>query len=703
MPAGYSAEFLSLGNFQLAWERILRGSNVQYKRYFTHLFPSYQFASQTILRDLVARIRQGHYSPSKSNTVYIPKPTRILRPITLVSLNDQVVYQAIANFIADKFRASLTPNYGIKTFGAQYAGRKSKFFYRPWEHGYSAFNSAIRSAYRRGKVILADFDLVSFFDLIDHKILRTVLERKVKNGETLDLLFECLEKWTAGNPNIISSRHGIPQGPEPSAFLADVFLHDFDEMSHHKVSYFRYVDDIKLLAKTWSPVRRALLRLDLQSKCLGLVPQAQKIDVRLITDIEAELKTIPSMIADTMGPSGQIVRGKYKIRRLERFLRRALERVGGKLRVRNETHFKFALYRMPKRRRILRLVKPLLHLRPDLSVVLGYYASQFRASREAALILHDAIKSDPVFDATAGDYVLALDVCTPRPVARRFKEAVSRLILRSEEKSTLLEVPARLFLCKISGKAASIDAVETEANPMTASRLIDFFLSKPQHASLSPKDLSNALRRFATQSTDEDLSRYCTYLLLSELKLIPGSPRPSGALLLEHLGYPVPPGTSLLTAFFRDVFGVRAALDWELLLGKKAHSESQRRAVLIRGKWSGSPSLMVTVIDNFNDLLLQRFSRRHPNLRLAFRRASGRHAIPDYGSWINHPAVVALLPRANPILVECHNLRLKAEIAHSTQKKTGKFTRAVTYKEREKLVLKLRLAYLEWLAEWAKI
>src|ERR1700735_2218362 len=122
MPAGYPSDFLNLRNFNLAWDRILRGSNGQYKRFFSHLYPSYQFAAPTILRDLIERVRLGHYSPSNSTTVYFPKPTRILRPITLISLNDQVVYQAIANFIADKFFKSLRANYGVKTFGAQYSG-----------------------------------------------------------------------------------------------------------------------------------------------------------------------------------------------------------------------------------------------------------------------------------------------------------------------------------------------------------------------------------------------------------------------------------------------------------------------------------------------------------------------------------------------------------------------------------------------------
>jgi hypothetical protein len=90
--------------------------------------------------------------------------------------------------------------------------------------------------------------------------------------------------------------HGIPQGPEPSAFLAECFLFRFDRMPFRGVVYLRYVDDIKLMAKDESAVRRALLRLDIESKHVGLVPQAQKIECRKVADLDELRKNIPSSV-----------------------------------------------------------------------------------------------------------------------------------------------------------------------------------------------------------------------------------------------------------------------------------------------------------------------------------------------------------------------------------------------------------------------
>jgi hypothetical protein len=697
-------EFLDLANFQLAWERVLRGSNTQYKRFYAHLFPSYNIASDAYLQDLVSRIRQGHYQPTKALTVYIPKPTRILRPITLLSLNDQVLYQAIANYIANRFFKSLRPQYGVRAFGALYAGSQSPFFYRPWKKAYRQFNATIRSSYLAGNTILGDFDLVSFFDLIDHKILRKILEQKVTNGEVLDLLCNCLEEWTSGNPRAYIRGHGIPQGPEPSAFLAEIMLASFDRAGYRDVTYLRYVDDIKLLAKDFSPVRRALLRLDLQAKRLGLVPQAQKIEVRRITDISAELKSVPSSIAGATNPRRTHPLTKRATRRLQRMLRNALAKRKGELTVKKETHFKFALHRLPPSKRVLRWIEPLYHSRPDLSGVLSRFASRFQNDRRASSLLYKTLKSDPVFDAAGGDYVLALDRCAPVREPKKYRKLVSRLMNRSEEKSVLLAVPCNLYVYKRSSSKFVALSLKTEPSAISAGQLINLLAFDPNHSSLSPLDLLSALRKFANASTDEDLGRYCTYLMLSELRKRPRSPGPAGALLLRYLGWSSPVArTSLLTSFFKDFFRLTTTLNWKSLLGSRAHSEAQRRTILLRGCWAGNPSIFVTVLDSFNDLLVQRLSLKHKTLRKPFRKAAGKYKIPDYGAWLKHSVVGATLSKSSPILIDAHDLRIRADIAHATDKKSGRFTRPVSYREKARLIKRLRTAYNELLTVWGTV
>jgi len=697
----YPSSFTHPGNFELAWRRITRGSNREYKRFFSHLYPSYRIALRTNLLDLIGDIKAGHYQPSPTTRVYLPKSSGILRPMTLLCLNDQIAYQAIVNVVANEFYRALRPFYEVKTFGALFAGRNSPFFYRPWRRCYRKFNSAITKAYSFGKKIMADFDLVSFFDLIDHKALKSVLKRRVKSGELLDLLINCLEQWTSADAANLKG-HGIPQGPEASAFLAAVFLSDFDSAAYGRVTYLRYVDDIRLLGKTFTSVKRALINLDLRAKSLGLVPQAQKIAVREVSDIKAELKSVPSGFA-----MAQISRAggrptKSSVRRLERVLRKSLAGRGTKVMVRDPTKFKFALYRLPPRLRILRRIKPLFLSCPHLSGVLSHYAGTFAGNVECAEILHQALKNDPVFDAAAGEYVDALSRCAPTPEPRKYRRLVAKLPVRSLEKSMLLDVPAKAYIYERMGGKPATRLVLNEPIPMRAGLLLHR-LAFDARSSISPLQIAPAIRKFARHE-DPDLSRLCTYLMLTELKLFPRNPSPAGRLLLKHLGAEIT-GTkpSLLPGFFKSQFNIQSNLDWERLLGRRSHSEAQRRSNQLRAYWGASPSVFVTVLDSFAELLIQRLSRKHPSLRYAYRAAAGKNKVPAYGNWLSNPALQKALPAAVAVFGKCHKLRVTADLAHATEKKTGKHTRRITYKEGEGIVRRMRTAFRQIISEFARL
>ena len=141
-----------------------------------------------------------------------------------------------------------------------FQAKESPFFYRSWKKSYRHFDNNIKKAYESGNSFVADFDLVSFYGLIDHRLLRQLLERRIQSPKMLDLLFCCLEKWTE-NEWGTWLHHGIPQGPEPSAFLAECVLLDFDKLRFKGVVYLRYLDDIKLMANDELPVRKALLAI----------------------------------------------------------------------------------------------------------------------------------------------------------------------------------------------------------------------------------------------------------------------------------------------------------------------------------------------------------------------------------------------------------------------------------------------------------
>src|SRR5690242_21584299 len=142
--------FLRLSNFQLAFQRLLRGANKDYKLFYTHLFPSYNLALDQHLRDLISDIRNGRFRPDPPTLVFQPKKSGVLRPLTLLSLKDLIVYQALVNEIAVVFEREQHRHALKRTFGAIFAGKSDPFFYRSWKVTYGKYNEAISSAFKAG-------------------------------------------------------------------------------------------------------------------------------------------------------------------------------------------------------------------------------------------------------------------------------------------------------------------------------------------------------------------------------------------------------------------------------------------------------------------------------------------------------------------------------------------------------------------------
>lgn len=87
---------ISKRNLELAWRRIVTGRNLQHKRFFRHLYGGYELGLKDNINLLHDRLR-GNWHATPPCRIYIPKSSGLLRPITLLAIEDQIVLQAIAN------------------------------------------------------------------------------------------------------------------------------------------------------------------------------------------------------------------------------------------------------------------------------------------------------------------------------------------------------------------------------------------------------------------------------------------------------------------------------------------------------------------------------------------------------------------------------------------------------------------------------
>lgn len=330
-------EAFHFDNLRRAWRWLNTNPEAYYKGYFRHIYRSYAVATDDNLTDLNKRLLKEEFQPEHATKIYLPKKSGIQRTYTLLTVEDQIVYQAMTNVIAERLLPTIRKRYDKEVFGNQYAGQRSRYFYRGWKKAYRKFSNAIRNVYNRGFVYTASFDLTACYDSIDHSVLSYFLADLGLQKEFIDKLCEYLKLWTAGlAEKRIYQGHGIPQGPLSSGLLSEVVLRYFDENRTEKPKawrYFRYVDDIRFFAKNEHNLRSVLVELDLLSKQIGLFPQSSKISIHRVVNIEAEIKSI------SHPPEPVVTRLSSNQPRI----RKRLQELSPRYEVIDETRFKYVL------------------------------------------------------------------------------------------------------------------------------------------------------------------------------------------------------------------------------------------------------------------------------------------------------------------------------------------------------------------------
>src|SRR2546425_9256723 len=145
----------SVDNLSRAWRWTHRSPDAMFTNYFRHIYRAYSLAVDNNLLDLRTRLIKDTYRPSHSAKVYFPKSSGILRTYTLLTAEDQIVYQALVNVIAEKLLPRVKHRYNKQVFGHLYAGKRAFWFYRNWREGYRKFSDAIRTAYTNGYIYSA--------------------------------------------------------------------------------------------------------------------------------------------------------------------------------------------------------------------------------------------------------------------------------------------------------------------------------------------------------------------------------------------------------------------------------------------------------------------------------------------------------------------------------------------------------------------
>lgn len=292
-------KFISKENFILAYTRLKTVKRNEYKEFYYKDFEAFELFFEENIEQLICEAKEGIYKPSTGEKYYIPKKKNLARPITMLCLLDQIIYQAITNVIADEFYPLMSRYFNINTFGNIFKPTEVDnkiFFYEKWKSQWKKFKEQKRKYYAEGYEYTVEFDIASFYDTIDHFVLFDILSKNKIENELINLLKNCLSQWTITPTTKFGFKKscGIPQGPISSAFYAEVYLYNLDEemRKQKNIKYFRYADDISIMAKTSIECQRMVVYLDLLARDLSLIPQSEKIGISHIDNIDRHINNV---------------------------------------------------------------------------------------------------------------------------------------------------------------------------------------------------------------------------------------------------------------------------------------------------------------------------------------------------------------------------------------------------------------------------
>ncbi|MEO9216743.1 MAG: RNA-directed DNA polymerase [Rhodanobacter sp.] len=653
-------------NLQRAWRWIRSNPDRGYKTYFRDHYSAYAIAEAPLLKSLSERLRRGTYVPSPSCKIFFPKASGVLRPYTLLDVEDQIVYQAAANVVAEAMFHRVRSRYLKQVFGHLYAGKSNLWFYRKWSSGYKAFNKAATEAHAEGNTFTASFDLTAFYDSIDHRVLTHFLDEFHVSRDVSLALQDWLSKWTGTDAQILQG-HGIPQGPLSSGLIAETVLSHLDNHGWAKsgVTYLRYVDDIRLFARTEHALRAALIRLDHLSKDIGLFPQAGKISIHHVSDIRTELKSI-SQPVETVVRSTAVNQDK---------LFKRLVTLSPRFHIEDTTRFKYLLaHAMPHARLTDRLWK-ILDRAPEIyDPVARYLARANKLSRRTSREVVDRVVGEKLYPAVAASFLRAIatnihldelgfvrsklkPLWAPKTRAPDFTVALGQWLLAHDG----LTERQSMYVCA-HGRSSWIRS--------------SLLLAANEHAAMLPHRSHIAAAAIKDGSTDPAI---CGAVIAGKDGVCPPLSRlamqAQATLVLKEFGLLRRArgrscGIELSLGQILGALGV--GMSWRRFF-RVQYKNAERQIVGFRGYAGTDASAWVQGLDVFNEFLLEAL--------FALDGSLGGYTLGNIGQVTCQPsrALQAKFPITLAFVTEVHNKRYESHLAHPVVRTTGVPTRRIPF------------------------
>ncbi len=255
-------EFLSLANFQRAWEKVaFNKGSAGIDEETIDKFKQNLKANLSQLRESVAN---STYQALPCKQVLIPKNQDSWRELRIPAVRDRIVQQALLNVLAPVWENKFS---------------KSSFAYRP-DLSYLDAVEEVARCRDLGYVWVLDADITQYFNNIDHQRLLREVRKHIDNPGILCLIKSWISTEIATEQGVIRNEKGIPQGAVISPLLANIYLDEFDHFfSDSELQLIRYADDFLVLAYSREQIVQAYSEVNRLLKSMGLELHSEKTQI----------------------------------------------------------------------------------------------------------------------------------------------------------------------------------------------------------------------------------------------------------------------------------------------------------------------------------------------------------------------------------------------------------------------------------------
>lgn len=228
----------------------------------------------------------GTYSPAQALLLNVPKSNFTLRYALETSFTDRAIYHSLAMHLLPFYDRTISQWVFSHRANGSAAGDRSdsKYVFRNGIQAWNDFLGCVQSAIKPGTVLLST-DLANYFENINLKKLKEIMLESVPSLDAdagqksqlrqyIEQLFSCLSSWS------FNIERGLPQNRDASSFLANVYMRSVDQVMLEKgYTYFRYMDDIKIVCPSEGAAKLALKELILALRPLGQFVNGGKTNI----------------------------------------------------------------------------------------------------------------------------------------------------------------------------------------------------------------------------------------------------------------------------------------------------------------------------------------------------------------------------------------------------------------------------------------